>query len=80
MFPQLGLTRLFGRRWDGEAEVGAVFTVQPPFVLLPPPSHPVQTHACSKKKKKNKLLAIKILGIVSYLYDPLLLVTFLKTK
>lgn len=45
----LGLTWLFGWRWDGEAEVSAVFTVQPAFVLLPPPSHPVQTHPCGGK-------------------------------
>lgn len=53
LFFQLRLTGLFGWRWDGEAEVSAVFAVQPPFVLLPPPSHPVQTHTCSKKKHQD---------------------------
>lgn len=49
-YVQLWLTWLFGWRWDGEAEVSAVFTVQPPFVLLPAPPHPVQTYTCRTKK------------------------------
>lgn len=46
------LTWFFGWRGEGEAEVGAVFGIQPPLVLLTPPSHSIQTHTCKEKELK----------------------------
>lgn len=55
------LTGFFGWRGDGEAQVGAVFRIQPPLVLLPSSPHPVQTHTCTTKGYGElNLLEVKI--------------------
>lgn len=47
------LTGLFGWGREGEAEVGSILSIQPPFILLSPASHPVQTYACITENKNH---------------------------
>lgn len=47
------LTRLFGRRRERQAQVGVVFCVQPPLVLLSAPSHAVQTNPWVRNDRRD---------------------------
>ena len=47
------LTRLFGGRGERQAQVGVVFRVQPPLVLLSAPSHAVQTNPWIRNDRRN---------------------------
>lgn len=47
------LTRLFGGRGECQAQVGVVFCIQPPLVLLSAPSHTVQTNPCVGYDKRR---------------------------
>lgn len=49
------LTRLFGGRWECQAQVRVVLCVQPPLVLLSAPSHAVQTHSCVTEGPRNTM-------------------------